>query len=992
VAQALDPHRAASQYLRDRWGAEQGFPKGPVYAIAQTTDGYLWIGSEAGLVRFDGISFKLITGQSRFSSTLSALGLTPDNDGNLWVRLAAPMMLQYRNGVFENPMAALGYSNVSAMSRTTHGALLAAAMEHGAITFRQGRFEMLASSDALPRSPVISIAQTDNHDIWMGTRDAGLFHLAGGKATAVTKGLPDPKVNCLLSDGERGLLVGTDNGLVRWNGGGLAKVGGASLEGTQVLAMAKDRDGNIWVGTGARGLLRINAQGVHSLPESGGGAVTAVFEDREGNLWTGSASGIERLRDSVFVTYSSADGLPFKGNGAIHVDAHHRAWVAPSEGGLYWLDDDNVGRVTGAGLGVDVVYSIAGDRTELWVGRQRGGLTRLRSIGNSFETKTYTQATGLAQNSVYAVHRSRDATVWAGTLTGGVSRLRDGRFTTYTAANVLASNSVSSIVEGADGTMWFATPNGVSSVAGDRWQTFTTREGLPADGVNCLLEDSSGVLWAGTRKGLARRTAGRFGVPAAAPDFLREPILGLAEERAGFLWVATTNRVLRVKRDALLAGQLGAGDIREYGLADGLPSMEGVKRHRSLAADPLGRIWFSTNRGISVVDPARLSSASAPAIAHVQTLSADGEVVAGQGPIRIPNPRQRIAFTYTGLSLSVPERIRFRYRLDAFDRRWSEPVTTREAVYTNLNPGSYRFRVIASNADGVWNGAEAVLAFEIEPMLWQTWWFRLFSVLALASAGLAAYRFRLRRLTCGLNLRFEERLAERTRISKELHDTLLQGFLGASMQLHVAADCLPEDSPAKPPVKRILQLMSQVIDEGRNAVRGLCLADNRAEDLAHAFSRIREDLAGEDLDFRVTVEGEPRPLHPIVRDDVYRLGREALVNAFRHSRAKRIEMELEYTRKRLRIVVRDDGVGIDCRLLDAGRTGHRGLAGMREQAERIGAKFSVWSSPKNGTEVEVLVPGHVAFERQPSGETRRWSAAWRKARAGASEETNGDSK
>lgn len=513
-------------------------------------------------------------------------------------------MLQFRDGQFKNPMASLGYNNVTAMCRSSQGSVLAAAMEHGAITYRQGRFEMLASATALPRSPIISMAQTPSGEIWVGTRDAGLFRLDSNRSAAITKGLPDPKVNCLLPEGDRGLWVGTDNGIVRWNGNEISDAGiGRALDRTQVLAMARDRDGNLWLGTDSRGLLRLNTHGVVPLDVEGAGsgeAITAVFEDREGNLWTGSAGGIERLRDSVFDTYSVNEGLPSKSNGPVYADAQNRTWFAPVEGGLYWLGREKTGQVTVGGLAGDVVYSIAGRGEELWLGPQHGGLTVVHSAASSPTSKTYTQADGLAENSVYAVHQNRDGTVWAGTLTGGASKLQAGRFTTYTTASGLASNTVSSILEAADGSMWFATPNGLSVFSGARWQTYTTQNGLPANDVNCILEDSSGLLWIGTGHGLASRTLAGFRVASGGPESLRQPILGIAEDKTGSLWIATSNHVLRVRRAALVVGTLHEGDVREYRPADGLRGVEGVKRHRSVVADPAGRIWFSLNRGLSV--------------------------------------------------------------------------------------------------------------------------------------------------------------------------------------------------------------------------------------------------------------------------------------------------------------------------------------------------------------------------------------------------------
>jgi ligand-binding sensor domain-containing protein len=401
-----------------------------------------------------------------------------------------------------------------------------------------------------------------------------------------------------------------------------------------------------------------------------------VFEDREGNLWIGSASGIERLRDSAFVTYSHAEGVQAGGGSPIFVDVENRVWFAVAGGGLSWMKDGRRGRVSNDGLDRDVVYSIAGNNGELWLGRQRGGLTRLRPRGRSFAARTYTKAEGLAQNSVFSVYQARDGSVWAGTLSGGISRLSDGKFTTYATATGLLANTVASILEGSGGTMWFATPGGLNALSRGRWRGYTEKDGLPSDNLYSLLEDSTGVLWIGTAAGISFRSAGTIQTPGGVPELLREPILGMAEDGYGSLWMATSNHILRVRRDRLLRGELGEGDVRQYGILDGLRGTEGVRRQRSVTADAAGRIWFSLNHGISVVRPERLTRSAAPAIAQVQTISADGSAISLEGRVHIPGRRRRVTFDYAGLGLSAPELVRFRYRLDGYDSAWSEPTST----------------------------------------------------------------------------------------------------------------------------------------------------------------------------------------------------------------------------------------------------------------------------------------------------------------------------
>jgi len=901
------------------------------------------------------------------------MGLTADAEGNLWVLFQNLSLLRYRSGTFQNVLPDLlpVEQNVIAMCRGKGGEILFLARPKGLLRFSREGLATLESTTGRPNFHVISMAETADGTVWMGTLDVGLFSLSGGVVSSVALGLPDRKINCLLPVGAQELWIGTDKGVVRWNGTELTRAAlPRSFEHVQTLAMTRDREANVWIGT-AGGLLRITPQGVSSLTKRSGEAVTALFEDRERNLWVGTTRGIERFRDSVFMTYSASKGLESENNGPLYADDEGRVCFAPSNGGLFWLKGSQIERVTPAGLGKEVVYSIAGGKDELWVGRQRGGLTRLRYKGGSFRAETFTQAEGLAQNSVYAVHQSRDGTVWAGTMSGGVSSFKNGKFTTYTTANGLASNTVTAILETSDGSMWFATPNGLNALSQGRWRTYTGRDGLPPGNVNCLLEDSTGAIWIGASGGLAFLNSGQVNLPREVPESLREPIFGLAEDRNGWLWIATSSHVMRVNRDKLLRGSLGAGDAREYGSADGLASAEGVKRSRSVVADPLGRIWFSLNRGISVVDPGRLSGSSVPTTAHIQAISADGSSFDLQGAIRIPAAPHRVTFSYAGVSLSAPERVRFRYRLDGVDRDWSEPAPVREAIYPNLGPGAYHFHVIASNSEGLWNGAEATLRFEIEPLFWQTWRFRLAGALAVVFAVFAVYHLRLRQLTRRMNLRFEERLAERTRIARDFHDTLLQSFQGVLLKFHAVTYMLSDHPQARQKLEGVIDQAEQAITEGRDVVQGLRSSTVVTNDLAQAITTLGEELVAAQTgpsypDFRVIVEGASRDLVPLVRDEVCRIACEALHNAFRYAQAGRIEVEILYAKRQFRLWVRDNGKGIDPVVLaEGGRERHYGLRGMHERAELVGGTLAIWSKPDSGTEAELIIPASLAYAKSP---------------------------
>jgi signal transduction histidine kinase len=446
--------------------------------------------------------------------------------------------------------------------------------------------------------------------------------------------------------------------------------------------------------------------------------------------------------------------------------------------------------------------------------------------------------------------------------------------------------------------------------------------------------------------------------------------------------------VLRVDRQALLRGAPADSVLREYGAADGLLGIEGVKRHRSLTTDSHGRIWISTNGGLSMVDPVRLADRSGPALAHIDGVSADGVPVTGTGNVSIPPRRQRITLAFTGLSLSVPERVKFRYRLDGFDHDWSEPVSARQAVYTNLGPGPYRFRLIACNSDGAWNGDEATLAFSIAPTLWQTWWFKGSIALVLTAGVWGVYRMRVRQVARQLHVRFEERLAERTRIARDLHDTLLQSFHGAVFRVQAAVNMLP-DRPveAKQRLEHAIDQAAEAVTEGRDAVQHLRSTATDSHDLAEAIGALGEELAGEGNDnpsstaVDIAVTGTPQALHPVLRDDVYRIAGEALRNAFRHARARRIELEIRYGIKQFVVRIRDNGQGIDPALLDGQRAGHFGLAGMRERAELIGGHLEIWSEVGAGTEVDLTIPAGAAYAA-PRGRSRfSWRARRPKANA-----------
>ena len=961
AARAADPERALSQYIRDRWERSSGYDGGPVYAITQTRDGYLWIAAEKGLVRFDGLRFRLFQPlQPTSASDTAALNVVADADGGLWTWLRRAALLRFRNGAFENGLKIPGPPDprVGVMASGRDGAILIADARLGLLVSRAGNVDTVLARDMLPRPFVTTIAQTPDGDIWLGTRDAGLVRVPRGRATSVATIPLNQKINCLVPDERNGLWIGTDNGVFRWDAGGVTRVAATSeAGGAQALAMIKDRDGNVWVGT-SDALVRIDGHGTVSLERRDPSSpVTALFEDREGNLWIGDTDGIERWRDGAFASYASIDPVLAGSIGPVVSDAANRMWFAPAGGGLYWLRDGRVGAV--AALRDDVIYSIAADGEAVVVGRQRGGITRVRASGDTFATETFTERNGLAQNQVFAVHRARDGAVWAGTLNRGVSRLTDGRFTTYTTSDGLASNTVAAVVEAADGAVWFATPNGASVRSANGWRRYSTADGLPSNDVNTLFEDSTRNMWIGTAAGLAVMHDGRILSPDAPA--LRRAILGLAEDGAGALWIAAADRLLRVERDRLVRGPLSAADLRQFSAADGLLDAEGIKRHRVLTSDSRGRVWLATNRGLAMADGRRVAGAAIPALVSVEEVSADGNAV-DPNDTTIPPGRARITFAFAALSLSAPDRVRFRYRLDGFDRDWSEPVSERQAVFTNLGPGQYRFRVIASNSDGVWNSAEATLPFTIAPAWWQmpsVW----AGISLIVAGGLwTGYRTRLRIVErhrqeiSALNERLmKAQEQERIRIAGELHDGVMQEMLAATMMLGTAKRRLPADSNATATIDKVQQKLIQAGTELRQLSHDLhppLLQEAGLPKAVHAYCE--QFSAASQIPVACNAADEVGDLSRGAALALFRIVQEALGNAAKHASAKQIAVRVSRSDGMVSLTVSDDGVGLDPSGFAS--AGGLGLVMMRERASQLNGRFEFESTPGHGTTIRVVIP------------------------------------
>jgi ligand-binding sensor domain-containing protein/signal transduction histidine kinase len=982
AAFALNSERTIAQYVHTVWGIDKGYIGGTVYAIAQSADGYIWLATERGLVRFDGFEFTLIEPQLLGRRPIGAVrGLIEDADGSLWIRLNGPRLLRYRQGVFEDAVSKFDLSDVAftAMSRDYVGNLLIWGPQKKALRFRNDMFRQLFPGDRC-EGIVISLLETEGGALWLGTRDAGLYRFENKEMTQIVSEGSLRSVNALAPSEHGGIWIGSEAGLHLWEHGAEIRLKlPARLQKAQVFALVRDHNHNLWVGTDV-GLYRIDPErrvvtGVYRSADDTG--ISSIYEDSEGDIWFAGSHSIERLRDGMFTSISSREtGLKEIG-GSLFVDKSGRTWFGPASGGLFCLENGTVKRVAVPGLNNDVIYSIDGSGDELWLGRQQGGLTELERRGKAWMSRTFTQRDGLAQNSVYTVTRTRDGSVWAGTISGGVSILRHGNFKTYTVNNGLSSNAIFSSMEAADKKMWFASPSGLVCFDGEHWMTYSAANTEQVLNVKTVFQDSSNVLWVGTSRGLARFDHNQIELLRNAPRVLSAEVLGIGQDTQGSLWVVTDQHVLQIDRTKLLSGTLENDDVLSYGADDGLTETEAVRRDRSLVSDSSGRIWLSLPHSLAVADMTETEGYHQPVRVRVDSLSPEGVSPEPGRDLNLPSGTRSIAFRYAGTDMSTPQRTRFRYRLDGLDQTWTDDRSLRQVVYTHLSPGAYTFRIMASNALGIWNGPESDVTFNVRPAFWQTWYFGVLAVLMAWGLVMMLYRIRLIQVTGKLNRRFQDRLAERARIAQDLHDTLLQGVISVLMQLDVAQDHLPEDSPARPALARVLQSMRQVTEEGRDALRGLRTIDSSVS-LETAFQRITNELlVSEATKTLVYDQGHPRTLKKAVFDEVYRIGREAYINAVAHAGATRIEITVEYGLRGLRLLINDNGCGIDARILKNGREGHWGLTGMRERAEAIGSILTINTHTPGGTSVELRVPAAIAYSLASS---RRIRWPWRSRR------------
>ena len=997
AALALDPHQSLRHYGYESWQTESGLPQNTVHAVLQTRAGFIWLATEAGLVRFDSVKFTVYTHKDtpQLGSDL-IYGLMEDRSGALWIATSNGVT-RYRGGNFQRISSPVNLQAniIWALHQDSSGAIWAVT-SGGLARFDGKGFQSVAGIPPLDETS--RMLDGAYGDLWLATPN-GLYHTEWGEprqfkaagqtaaiqALALDKtgrvwagmqngleicgaqkcepfnlpgvGAEARNVSALAADKSGAMWIGTDAGLLRYDGSKTLHYGThEGLPSDVVQLLICDREGAMWVGTGA-GIARVFDGKIEAFtPREGfsSNAVLSIVEDREGNLWLGTESGgVNILRDRAFTTYTAQDGISDDHIRSVYQDQRGTVWLGTSGGGLDRRTNDGfVALTTTNGLSSNVVLSIASaPNGDLWLGTP-DGLDRLRDG----KVTMFTSADGLADDFVRSLYFDRQGSLWIGTRRG-LSELKDGKFTTYSALDGLGSDLVGSILQSRDGTMWISTLGGLTRLENGQFRNFTEKDGLSNRTITALHEDADGTLWIGTMGGgLNRWRNGVFRTITSKGATLPETIYGILEDASGKLWLSSNQGIFCASRDELNRYADGATPkvaVMSYGVADGMKVNEASSGgHPAAWRMDDGALWFATLKGAATVDPTHLAINRVPPLMSIEQVSVDDSPQKTNGAISIRPGGRRFAFEYTALSFAAPQKVRFKYRLEGFDHGWIDAGTRRAAYYTNLPPGRYTFQVLACNNDGVWSNAPASVSFRLQPYFYQTIWFYVLLVSAAALIWYAAYRWQMRQVES----RFRAVMAERNRIAREIHDTLAQGFVAVSVQLQIVSRLLGSSTDAaKQHLGQAQDLVKHGLEEARNAIWELRSQSAENQDLAAQLAKMADRVtAGTEIRTEVRVNGAYRPLQERVEGELMRIAQEAVTNAVRHADAKRVEIQLKFSSAGVELTVQDNGRGFSGEPASA-RDGHYGIAGMKERAQEIGGTLTVSSQEGHGTEVRVEV-------------------------------------
>jgi ligand-binding sensor domain-containing protein/signal transduction histidine kinase len=958
---ALDSQRELSQFSHEAWLTENGLPQNTVHSIAQTKDGYVWIGTEEGVARFDGVRFTVFDKQNTPQLKSNYIrSLLADRQGALWIGTAEGLV-RMMNSTFTlfTTNEGLPSNTIQAVYEDREGNLWVATAT-GLGVFKSGGLTTFTTKEKQIGGSIQALFEDAGGALWIAT-PYGVGKIKDDKFTnyTVRDGLGSNSVRAIQQDRDGTLWFGSLGGLTSYSRGRFATYTTKDgLPNDRIISLHAGRDGGLLIGT-AGGLCRFidgHFSGLNPADALSTNTILSLLEDLEGNLWVGTESGgINLLKDTKFTTFTVRNGLSNDLVKSIYEDRDGNTWIGTDGGGLNLLKDGKLSvYTTRDGLSSNVVLALFGDAAgNLWAGTPEG----LNRFSNGKFT-VYTAADGLPNNDVRSICADRRGDLWIGTR-GGLTRMKDGVFKTFTEVDGLPNDLIATLQEDTKGNLWVGTFGGLSKFVDEEFMTFTTKDGLSNDAVISLHEDSEGTLWIGTNGGgLNRMKDGKLTSYTTNNGLLDDVVYRILEDDRNNLWLSCRKGVFHIDKKALdefANGKISSIAPVAYGTADGM-----MTRECSGGGDPAGwrardgKLWFPTIKGVAMIDPARIKvNTHAPPVV-IEEVRFDDRSVAPSERLELPPGTTRLDLYYTAPSFVAPEKVRFKYKLEGFDENWIDSGTRRVAYFTNLRPGAYKFRVIASNNDGVWNETGASFDFYLKPYFYQTYWFYAVLLLALALLAWMLYRFRVR----GMRAQFGAVLAERTRIAREIHDNLAQEMSGISVQLEVVSRTMPpEAESARTHLDRARRQVRHGIAEARRYVWDLRSQALEENDLPTALSETARRLTNETaIQAQVEVNGTFRRLPRLVEDNLLRICQEAVNNAVQHSRAQRIFVNLIFDARRVQLSVRDDGLGFNDHVSENGRTDHFGLVGMRERAEQMGGTLSIRSTEGSGTEVVADVP------------------------------------
>lgn len=1003
AAFALDPALQISQYGHNSWTIRDGFFKGSIYAMAQAADGYLLLGTEFGLTRFDGIrnvAWAPPPGQGLPSNNIRSL--LAARDGTLWIGTIEGLA-SWKDGKLTQYPDVAG-QNLFTITEDREGTIWAgtyAVPTARLCAVRGGTMECRGEDGAFGQW-VESIYEDSGGRLWAGTA-TGLWRWKPGPPKRYSPPHLIESDHAILEDEDRSGLIVLCQGVWRMSEGRNAPYRLANVPWPfTALNILRDRDGGLWIGTLEHGLLHSYRGRTDVFSQRhglSGNHVRSLFEDHEGNIWVSTTDGLDRFRTVAATSISVSQGLSSPSAMAVLAARDGSVWTSTEDGLNRWKDG-----------GISIYRASAAPR-HAGLADPEGVLCPVRDIVDP----------GLADNQVGSLFEDDAGRVWVSAY-HGISRFENGRFLRLSA---LPGGWVNGIIGDGAGGVWIAYQDqGLFHVVQDRvagqfpwaklgngvaasmmpdpkhqglWLGFFNgglvyfqggevrasygkKDGLGFGRIMGLQLDAGGVLWAATEGGLSRIKDGRVLTLTAANGLPCDGVHWSVEDDSHFLWLYTQCGMVRVAREALDAWASNPTrtiEAKVFDFSDGIRTkvlLTGYSPRFSQGAD--GKIWFAHVDSFSVIDPRRLPSNPLPSPVHVREVIADRKVVWQDSPgfakLRkpvLPPLTRDLEIDYTALCLTAPERVVFKYKLEGYDDEWQLAGNKREAYYASLPPRTFRFRVIASNNSGIWNEAGDSLEFSIDPAYYQTNVFRIACLAGVLVLLWGLYRLRMLQLAREFQANAEGRIEERMRVARELHDTLLQSIQGLMFSFQAARNLLPgrlEDSMRT--LDHAILRGGEAIAEGRDAIQGLRANPSVESNLEHLLAAEADDLAkssgaqDQAPAFTLTVEGARQPLSALLQDEVYRISREILRNAYHHAHASRIETEIAYDRQFFRIRIRDNGRGIDRKVLSAGASeGHWGLPGVRERAKRIGGRLKIWSEFGAGTEAELTVPARIAY-------------------------------